>query len=399
MDDVIVVGGGPAGMFAAIAAGRAGRRVLLLERGDRLGRKLRITGKGRCNVTNTAENPLRSIVRNPRFLYAALAHFSSADLRGLLERYGCPTKEERGGRVFPCSDKASDVTRALERALREAGVRVLFHARVDSPQALPAHGAVVLATGGASYPATGSTGDGYALAAALGHTVLPPRPSLVPLLTREDWPCTLQGLALRNVRLSARLGKKTRFDELGEMLFTHFGISGPLVLSMSSHILDDDFGALDVRLDLKPGLTPEQTEKRLLRDWSESPRKRLSSLLPQLLPARLAALAPGLCGLDPDAPVGQISRQDRLRLAAWLKAVPLPVRGTRPLEEAIVTRGGVDVREVLPGTMMSRLREGLFFAGELLDVDAHTGGYNLQIAFSTGALAGQSAAEWAAGTA
>lgn len=182
------------------------------------------------------------------------------------------------------------------------------------------------------------------------------------------------------------------------MLFTHFGISGPLVLSMSSHILDDDFGALDVRLDLKPGLTPEQTEKRLLRDWSESPRKRLSSLLPQLLPARLAALAPGLCGLDPDAPVGQISRQDRLRLAAWLKAVPLPVRGTRPLEEAIVTRGGVDVREVLPGTMMSRLREGLFFAGELLDVDAHTGGYNLQIAFSTGALAGQSAAEWAAGT-
>ena len=358
-------------MMAALFAARAGAETTLLERNEKLGKKLYITGKGRCNVTNTAENPLRSIVRNPRFLYAALAHFSSADLRGLLERYGCPTKEERGGRVFPCSDKASDVTRALERALREAGVRVLFHARVDSPQALPAHGAVVLATGGASYPATGSTGDGYALAAALGHTVLPPRPSLVPLLTREDWPCTLQGLALRNVRLSARLGKKTRFDELGEMLFTHFGISGPLVLSMSSHILDDDFGALDVRLDLKPGLTPEQTEKRLLRDWSESPRKRLSSLLPQLLPARLAA---------------------------WLKAVPLPVRGTRPLEEAIVTRGGVDVREVLPGTMMSRLREGLFFAGELLDVDAHTGGYNLQIAFSTGALAGQSAAEWAAGT-
>jgi len=390
---VTVIGGGPAGMAAALFAARAGAKVTLLERNEKLGRKLYITGKGRCNVTNTAENPMEHIPRNPRFLHAAFAFLSASALRALLESGGCPTKVERGGRVFPLSDKSSDVTRALEHMLREAGVEVRLNSRVPSLLPLLEKGAVVVATGGASYPITGSTGDGYAFAREIGHTVHPPRPSLIPLVTRDDWPRSLQGLSLKNVRLSASAGKKARFDELGEMLFTHFGISGPLVLSMSSHILDDDLSALDVRLDMKPGLTLEQLEKRIQRDLDEDPRKRLVSLLPRLVPASLAEQVPALCGLNPDKPAGQLTRQERRRLAEGLKAIPLPVAGYRPLTEAIVTRGGVDVKEVDPKTMRSKLHPGLYFAGELLDVDAHTGGYNLQIAFSTGALAGRSAAE------
>lgn len=388
---VTVIGGGPAGMAAALFAARAGARVTLLERNEKLGRKLYITGKGRCNVTNTADSPMRSIPRNPRFLYSAFACLDQAGLRALLLQYGCPTKEERGGRVFPESDKASDVTRALERALREADVAVRLGVRVQSLAPLLAKGAVVLATGGLSYPSTGSTGDGYALAEAAGHTVLPPRPSLIPLVTRDAWPLSLQGLSLRNVRLSARFDKKTLFDELGEVLFTHFGISGPLVLSMSSHILDEPPEALDVRLDMKPGLSLEQLDRRLLRDFEENPRRQLLSLLPQLVPTRMAEVLPALCGILGTKPAGQVQREERGRIAALLKAIPVPIAGFRPIDEAIVTRGGIDVREVDPGTMRSKRCEGLYFAGELLDVDAHTGGYNLQIAFSTGALAGRSA--------
>ncbi|MCL1965344.1 MAG: NAD(P)/FAD-dependent oxidoreductase [Firmicutes bacterium] len=389
---VTVIGGGPAGMAAALFASRGGAQVTLLERNEKLGKKLYITGKGRCNVTNTAENPMESIPRNPRFLHSAFAFWDAKGLRALLAEHGCPTKEERGGRVFPASDKASDVTRALEKALRLAGVDIRLHTRVPSLAPVPREGPVIWATGGASYPATGSTGDGYALARALGHTVFPPRPSLIPLTTKEAWPRALAGLSLKNVRLSARAGKKVLFDGLGEMLFTHFGVSGPLVLSMSSHILDADLSALAVYIDMKPGLSPEQMDRRLTRDLETNPRKRLGSILPGLVPARMANFLPDLCGVDGAKTAAQISRLERQALGVLLKALPLPIAGFRPLEEAIITRGGIDVREIDPKTMMSRKVPGVFFAGELLDVDAHTGGYNLQIAFSTGALAGWSAA-------
>ena len=391
---ITVIGGGPAGMAAALFAAQGGAQVTLLERNEKLGKKLYITGKGRCNVTNTAENLMESIPRNPRFLHGAFASMDAAGLRGLLAEYGCPTKVERGGRVFPESDKASDVTRALERALGRAGVEIRLGQRVGVLRPLLERGPVILATGGASYPSTGSTGDGYAFARDMGHTVHPPRPSLIPLITRDAWPKSLAGLSLKNVRLSAKVGKKVRFEELGEMLFTHFGISGPLVLSMSSHILDEDLNMLAVHLDMKPGLTPEQLDRRLSRDFEESPRRQLLSLLPKLVPSRMADILPGLCGIDGMKAAAQVSRPERQALGAFLKAVPLAVAGFRPIEEAIVTRGGVDVREVDPKTMMSKRMPGLFFAGELLDVDAYTGGYNLQIAFSTGALAGRSAATW-----
>lgn len=392
--DITVIGGGPAGMTAALFAARAGGRVRLLERNEKLGKKLYITGKGRCNVTNTAENLMAHIPRNPRFLYSAFAFLDAASLRALLVGHGCATMEERGGRVFPVSEKASDVTRALEQALRAAGVEVVFHQRVTTLAPFLAKGPVILATGGASYASTGSTGDGYTLARQTGHTVLTARPSLIPLITRDEWPRALQGLSLKNITLSARLGKKVRFQELGEMLFTHFGVSGPLVLSMSSHIIEDDLSALDVRIDMKPGLTHEQLERRLIRDIGESPRKQIVSLLPQLVPAAMAAVLPAICGVEGEKPAGQISREERNALCACLKGIPITIAGFRPLDEAIITRGGVDVKEVDPKTMMSKLLPGLFFAGELIDVDAHTGGFNLQIAFSTGALAGKSAAEW-----
>lgn len=386
---VTVIGGGAAGMPASLFAARSGVRVVLLERNDKLGKKLYITGKGRCNVANMAENLMDFIPRNPRFLHAAFAQFAAADTRALLAAYGCETKVERGGRVFPQSDKASDVTRALTRALGEAGVEVRLGVRVTSLEPYLAQGAVVLATGGASYPATGSTGDGYALAEGVGHHVFPPRASLVPLETQEGWCRDLQGLSLKNVRLRAWDGRKSLFDELGEMLFTHFGVSGPLVLAMSSHILDAK--QLSVSIDLKPALTAEQVEARLQREFDANPRKRVASVMNLLLPARMAEVFP----IPRDTVAAQVTRAERARIAALLKALPITISGFRPLEEAIITRGGVDVREVDPSTMMSKIRPGLFFAGEILDVDAHTGGFNLQIAFSTGALAGRSAAGFA----
>lgn len=388
---ITVVGGGPAGMAAALFAARRGACVTLLERNEKLGKKLYITGKGRCNVTNAADDLLPFIPRNPKFLHAAFSCFGPAALRALLAENGCETKVERGGRVFPVSEKASDVTRAWQRALESAGVDVRLNARVSSLEPLLSKGPVVLATGGVSYPSTGSTGDGYRLAAEVGHSLVEPKASLIPLITKDDWPRALSGLSLKNVRLCAWVGKKERFSELGEMLFTHFGISGPLVLSLSSHIIDEPLHNVRIALDMKPGLTPEQLVRRLQRDFDESPRRQIAHVLPQLVPSRMAALLPGLCGLSPEKPVGQITREERGVLAALLKAVPLLVTGFRPVEEAIVTRGGIPVREVDPGTMCSKLCEGLYFAGELLDVDAHTGGFNLQIAFSTGALAGWSA--------
>ena len=404
---VVVIGGGAAGMMAALAARQTGAQVTLVEPNEKLGRKLYITGKGRCNLTNdcSLEEFLRQVPRNPRFLYGALNRFGPQDMMALMEEAGCPVEVQRGQRVFPRSEKASDVIRALARLMEQAGVRVRLHSRIqslivqegraagvvlESGERLEAD-AVILALGGQSYPMTGSTGDGYALAREAGHHVLPPEAVLSALETVEDWPRALQGLALKNVRLTLRSGRKTLYTELGEMLFTHFGISGPLVLEMSCH-LPAELAQAQVTLDLKPGLTPEQLDLRLQRDFAAQPRKQLQNVLPGLLPLRLSALFPDLAGVSGERVCGQITRGEREQLGAALKALPITLRARRPLAEAIVTRGGVDVKEIQPATMESKLLPGLYFAGEMIDVDAHTGGFNLQIAFSTGALAGSSAA-------
>ncbi len=407
MPDILVIGGGAAGMAAALFAAEAGASVLLLEKNEKLGKKVYITGKGRCNLTNDCrpDDFLAQVPRNPRFLYSALSFFSPRDMMALLEGAGCPVEVQRGRRVFPRSEKASDVTRALSFRLNAAGVRIRLNAevralelcgnrvagvRLAGGERIPAD-AVILCTGGLSYPSTGSTGDGYRFAAETGHTVFPPLPVLVGLETAETWPRLLQGLSLRNVTLTLSRGKKVLYSELGEMLFTHFGVSGPLVLEASCHLLDPPEGAV-LSVDLKPGLTAEQLDARLLRDFAAAGKKQLRNELVSLLPSRLAEMFPDLCGLPATLPCSQVTAAQRRRLAGTLKALPMTVRAPRPLEEAVVTRGGVSVREIDPKTMGSRLIPNLFFAGELIDVDAHTGGFNLQIAWSTGALAGQSAA-------
>ena len=407
--DVVVIGGGAAGMMAALQAAWAGAQVVLLEKNEKLGKKIYITGKGRCNVTNVAdaEDFFRQVPRNSKFLNAAVRQFDHDDVTSLLSMLGTETKVERGGRVFPVSDKASDVTRAFARGMKDAGVQVelntaVSHVRkeadgfaVELAQGGTLHAkAVIVATGGVSYPSTGSTGDGYAFAKENGHTITKLTGSLVGLTMEEKWPKLLMGLSLKNVRVQAHVGKKKIYDELGEMLFTHFGVSGPLIIELSSH-MPEDFSQVAVTLDMKPGLTPEQVDQRLQREFAENVRKQLSSVLIALMPARMGPVFAQLCGLTPEQPINQITREQRAAIAKNLKALPLAVAGTRPIEEAIVTRGGVEVREVAPGTMMSKLAPGLFFAGEVLDVDAHTGGFNLQIAFSTGALAGKHAAAYA----
>ena len=412
MPQVIIVGAGAAGLMAAVFAAEAGAEVMLLDHNEKAGKKIYITGKGRCNCTNdcTLDEFLREVPRNPRFLYSALTFFSPQDLIRLLEDSGCPVEVQRGRRAYPRSMKASDVTRTLLSLCQRAGVRLLLNREVSGLRL--SEGAdglkavtgvelrdgsvleadrVILATGGLSYPATGSTGAGYALARSAGHTVTPLLPSLIGLEAAESWPASLQGLSLKNVRVTLKSGKKTLYTELGEMLFTHFGFSGPLILEASCH-LPEEGKPFSLELDLKPGLTAEQLDARLLRDLEAGGKKQLRNLLPGLLPASLAEIFPGLCGLPDPLPCNQVTAAQRGLLAERLKRLPLPVRGRRPIAEAVVTRGGVSVREVNPGTMESRLVRGLYLAGELLDVDAHTGGYNLQIAFSTGALAGRSAA-------
>jgi len=407
--DVIVIGGGAAGMMAALQAAWAGAQVVLLEKNEKLGKKIYITGKGRCNVTNACdlEDFFKQVPRNAKFLNAAVRQFGYEDVISLLEMLGTPTKVERGNRVFPESDKASDVTRAFARGMKDAGVQVELNTGVR--RVLKEEGGlavelerggtlhaktVIVATGGLSYPSTGSTGDGYAFAKDHGHTIAPLCGSLVGLTIDEKWPKLLMGLSLKNVRVTAQMGKKKIYDELGEMLFTHFGVSGPLIIELSSH-MPEDFSSVRVYLDMKPGMTAEQVDLRLQREFQENVRKQLSSVLLTLMPARMGPVFAELCSISPDQPINQITREQRLTMARNLKALPLHVTGTRPIEEAIVTRGGVEVKEINPSTMMSKLAEGLFFAGEVLDVDAHTGGFNLQIAFSTGALAGRSAAAYA----
>ena len=405
--DVIVIGGGAAGMMAALFAARSGGQVLLLEKNEKLGKKVYITGKGRCNVTNACEDIedfLREVPRNPRFLYSALRSFGPADMLALLDDLGCPTKVERGRRAYPVSDHASDVTRALEKGLRQAGADIRLNTPVRRVTMVEGHvtgvelmnggilpaQAVIVCTGGVSYPATGSTGDGLRWARETGHAVMPPRASLVGMRTKEAWPMELQGLTLKNVCLTGRSCGKIIYSELGEMLFTHFGVSGPLVIECSCHLPDS--GQAELTLNLKPGLTREQLDQRLTREMAAG-KKQLSTVMQSLLPQRFAALFPRLCGLDGTLPCSQVTAKMRTVIADHLQALPLTVIGTRPIDEAIVTRGGVDVKAVSPGTMESKAVAGLYFAGEVLDVDAHTGGYNLQIAWSTGALAGKSAAK------
>ena len=406
VNDIIVIGGGAAGMMAALQAAWAGAGVLLLEKNEKLGKKIYITGKGRCNVTNVAdgEDFFAQVLRNPKFLLPAMGQFDHEDVTSLLDMLGTPTKVERGGRVFPVSDKASDVTKALARGMKDAGVQVELNTGVQAvvkeengfAVKLAQGGTlrakcVIVATGGVSYPSTGSTGDGYRFAKENGHAVTALRGSLVGLTMQESWPGLLQGLSLKNVRVNARDAKRLFYSELGEMLFTHFGVSGPLIIELSSH-LPEDLSGVRVTLDMKPALSGEQVDLRLQREFAQQARRQLSSVLAGLMPARMAPVFATRCGLPPDAPVNQMTREQRHIIGRNLKALPLAITGKRPIAEAIVTRGGVNVKEIVPGTMMSRLVPGLFFAGEVLDVDAHTGGFNLQIAFSTGVLAGKSAA-------
>ncbi|MBE6581310.1 MAG: NAD(P)/FAD-dependent oxidoreductase [Ruminococcaceae bacterium] len=405
---IAVVGGGAAGLMAAIHAARLGAAVTLFEKNERLGFKLRITGKGRCNVTNhcTREEFFASVTGNARFLYSAWGRFSSEDTEAFFEELGVPLKVERGNRVFPVSDKAGDVVESLVRECRRTGVRIQ-HATVRGLIAenghvtgvTTAHGtqsfdAVIVATGGASYPKTGSTGDGYAFARAMGHTVVPPTPSLVPLVEEERFCATAQGLSLRNVRLSVRDTKtgKSVFEDFGELLFTHYGLSGPLVLSASAHLTPMERGRYVAYIDLKPALDEKTLDTRLLSDFKKYQNRDFANALCDLLPQKLIAPFVACSGIDAHKKVNAITKEERAGLLALLKGLPIAIRGTRPIDEAIITKGGVALGEVSPKTMESKLVKGLYFAGEVLDLDAYTGGFNLQIAFSTAVLAGENAA-------
>ena len=409
---VIVVGGGTAGLMAAGQAAELGAKVLLLEKMNRPGRKLRITGKGRCNLTNDA--PLSESIAhygsNGRFLRQAFFRFFTSELLAFFEALGVRTVTERGGRVFPASDQAQDVVDALMRWVGVRGVTLRTRSPVErllveggrvvgvqvsrSPDQVYRADAVIVATGGASYPGTGSTGDGYRLAESVGHAVVPIRPALVPLETAGDVAPRLQGLSLRNVTLRLWVNGKKRAETFGEMLFTHFGLSGPIVLSLSRQVVDALHLGQSVILsvDLKPALDEHKLDARLLRDLDAHGKQQFRTLLKGLLPRKLIPVCIDLTGISPDKAGHQITAQERKRLRTWLKDFRLEVTGYRPFSEAIITAGGVDTREVDPRTMASRLVEGLYFAGEVLDVDADTGGYNLQAAFSTGWVAGQSAA-------
>lgn len=401
--DLIVIGGGAAGMTTAcMAAGRYGKSVLLLERNPRLGRKLLITGKGRCNITNNCDinSLIANIPRNPRFLYSAFHNFSSEDTISFFESLGVPVKTERGNRVFPQSDRALDVANALERELRRLKVEV----RVERALQLLLEGgrvtgircesgseylasSVIIATGGKSYPLTGSTGDGYELAKQAGHSIVPPVPSLIPILTKETDVKEMQGLSLKNVTLTVFQKGKPIYSELGEMLFTHFGVSGPLVLSASAHMREADKRQYLMEIDLKPGLTEEQLDKRLLRDFSQNLNRDSINSLNALLPRKMIPVVLRRSGIPFETKIHEVTKVERQSLLHTIKAFSLHPAGFRPIEEAIVTSGGVNVKEVNPKTMESKLTKGLFFAGEVLDVDGYTGGFNLQIAFATAHLA------------
>ena len=402
MRRVLVIGGGPAGMMAAYEAARMGAKVALFEKNDCLGKKLAITGKGRCNVTNACdvEDLLKNVPQNPSFLYSAFYTFPNDRVMAFFEDLGVPLKVERGGRVFPVSDRAADVVGAMRRALEEAKVKTV-HAAVKRVLlkdgrvvgVLAADGkkyaadAVIVATGGLSYPQTGSTGDGYRFAKDAGHTVTELRPSLVPLVTKEHFDLT--GLSLKNTAIRAYRDKKCVYEDFGEMLFTHYGVSGPMILSASSHLREE--GEVRLSIDLKPALSPKELDKRILRDFEKVSRRHFSHALDDLLPKKMIPVMIKRSGIHPEKETNSVTREERARLVSLFKDFTLTVTGRRPIAEAIITSGGVHVKEIDPGTMESKLCKGLYFAGEVIDCDAYTGGFNLQIAFSTGYLAGKDA--------
>ncbi|MBE7030940.1 MAG: NAD(P)/FAD-dependent oxidoreductase [Ruminococcaceae bacterium] len=401
-NSVAVIGGGPAGMLAAAVAAKRGKAVTLFEKNPVLGKKLLITGKGRCNVTNAAEveELIKQVPVNGRFLYSAFYTFTNDDLITLLNKLGVPTKVERGGRVFPVSDKAADVRDAFRKLMATYRVRCCRGEAVsitdcgEKKRIVFADGkraefdAIIIATGGKSYPRTGSTGDGYRFAEQLGHTVTPLKPSLVPLELSDDVNA-LMGLSLRNVAVWVEADGKRVYEDFGEMLFTHYGVSGPVILSASSHMRDPRNKAYTLHIDLKPALDIEALDKRILRDFEQEKNKDFINALDALLPKKMIPYAVERSGISPRSKVNAITREERRMFACLLKDMTFSVKGMRPIDEAIITSGGVNVKEINPSTMESKLVPGIFFAGEVLDVDAYTGGYNLQIAFSTGFLAGK----------
>ena len=405
---VAVIGGGAAGMMAAIKAAENGAEVTLIERNDRPGKKLRITGKGRCNVTNACDTRefLNHVPTNPRFLYSALSCFSTEDTVAFFEEAGVPLKVERGRRVFPVSDRAEDIVNALVKQVKAAGVKIVT-GRVDAletrdgavcgcriGQRLIEADAVIIATGGRSYPGTGSDGDGYRLAAEVGHSVTPLIPSLVPLTSKSKICPSLQGLSLRNVALKVTdtTTGKTAYEDFGEMMFTHFGMTGPMILSASAHLSELSAGRYEAHIDLKPALDEKTLDARILSDFARYANKDFINALSDLLPAKLIPVVVGLTGIDERKKVNSVTKEERGVLVRTVKDLRIRIDGFRPIAEAIVTKGGIDVKQIDPKTMESKLISGLYFAGEVIDVDAYTGGYNLQIAFATGALSGQSAA-------
>ena len=405
---IVVVGGGAAGMMAALSAAQSGACVILLERNQKVGRKLYITGKGRCNLTNDcpADEALSNVPHNSRFLTSAMTRFPPSAVQEFFTGLGVPLKTERGGRVFPQSDRAADVIDALFMALRrqkvsiveDRAVRLLATedriSGVKGERGTYPCAAAVLATGGCSYPLTGSTGDGYQMAAALGHTIIPPKPSLVPLVAEGDLCRRMQGLSLRNVAIKVKNSKKkVIYQEQGEMLFTHFGLSGPLILSASAHMRDFDKDHYTVWIDMKPALDEKTLDARILRDLGENPNREFHNVLDGLVPRLMVPVLAELTGIPDGTKANSVTREGRRRLLELLKNFPVEITGPRPVEEAIVTSGGIKVTEVDPKTMQSKLVKGVYFAGEVLDADAYTGGFNLQIAWSTGHAAGESAAE------
>ncbi|MEG6585687.1 NAD(P)/FAD-dependent oxidoreductase [Dendrosporobacter sp. 1207_IL3150] len=410
MKKVIIIGGGAAGLMAAVSAGEHGASVKILEKMPTVGRKLLITGKGRCNITNNCDVQtfIKNMTGNGSFLYSAFHNYDNYSVIDFFTRSGVETKVERGGRVFPVSDKASDVVKAFSQALKKLDVEVItekpvLSITVDEQQVTGVKtkdgdsysaDAVILTTGGSSYPGTGSSGDGYIMAQKLGHTIMPLRPSLVPLEVAEDWIGDLQGLSLKNVLATIVVDGEKIEEDFGEMLFTHYGLSGPIILSLSKKVAEllPQKKEVTISINLKPALSQDTLDKRLQRDFEKFARKQIKNSLNELLPAKLIDVVIDLAYLDPDKPVHQITKTERARLLDVITGLPLTITKTRPVSEAIVTAGGVNIKEINPKTMESKLIANLFFAGEVIDIDGYTGGYNLQAAFSTGFVAGREAA-------
>lgn len=405
MSKIIVIGGGAAGMIAAYFAASNGNEVHLVEKNEKLGKKIYITGKGRCNLTNASDMDVlfSNVMSNPKFLYSAFYSFDNNQVIDFFESHGMKTKIERGNRVFPVSDHSSDVIITLQKALKEVGVKITLNTKVAkiltennkavgvsySDKTVEEADAVILATGGMSYQSTGSTGDGYEWAKNLGHKIMEPIPSLVPFNTKEEWVTSLQGLSLKNSSIRLKKDGKTIYEDFGEMLFTHFGVSGPMILSASANLkkYSKSF-PLTLEIDLKPALTIEQLDKRVLRDFEEQQKKQIKNSLGKLLPAKLIPVVIDVADVDPDKKIYDITKEERMRLVQTMKSLVCTVVSTRGWNEAIITKGGISVKDVDPSTMESKVVQSLYICGEVLDLDAMTGGYNLQIAWSTGYLAG-----------